>query len=110
MNLAHIRCQIAPLRQSLLEHPLYDDLTRPAALRTFMQYHVFAVWDFMSLLKALQRRLCSVGVPWLPGEPPAAARLINEIVLASQQIPDARRLTSHFELYLRAMRAIWRRH
>ncbi|HEY1785742.1 MAG TPA: DUF3050 domain-containing protein, partial [Pirellulales bacterium] len=47
MNLSQIRCRIAPLRQSLLEHPLYEDLGQPAALRVFMQHHIFAVWDFM---------------------------------------------------------------
>ncbi len=105
MNLADIRCRIAPLRQSLLEHPLYEDLEQPAALRTFMQYHVFAVWDFMSLLKALQRRLCSVAVPWLPGESPTGGRLVNEIVLAEESDSDGHgAFASHFELYLRAMR------
>jgi Protein of unknown function (DUF3050) len=105
VNLAEIRCRIAPLRQSLLEHPLYEDLEQPQALRTFMRYHVFAVWDFMSLLKALQRQLCSVTVPWLPSESSGWGRLVNEIVLAEESDSDGHGgYASHFELYLRAMR------
>jgi hypothetical protein len=105
VNLSQIRCRIAPLRQSLLEHPLYEDLGQPAALRVFMQHHVFAVWDFMSLLKALQRRLCSVAVPWLPGESSEGGRLVNEIVLAEESDSDGHGgFASHFELYQRAMR------
>jgi hypothetical protein len=105
VNVDQIRCRIAPLRQSLLEHPIYEDLGQPAALRTFMQHHVFAVWDFMSLLKALQRRLCSVDVPWLPGESNEGGRLVNEIVLAEESDSDGHGgFASHFELYCRAMR------
>jgi hypothetical protein len=105
MNLSQIRCRIAPLRQSLLEHPLYDDLTQPNALRIFMQHHVFAVWDFMSLLKELQRRLTTVTVPWLPAQSAAGCRLVNEIVLAEESDSDGHGgFASHFELYLRAMR------
>ena len=105
MSLQDLQRRIAPLRQSLLEHPLYADLERPAALRQFMQLHVFAVWDFMSLLKTLQRRISSVSVPWLPGEHSSEARLINEIVLAEESDEDGRGgFASHFELYHRAMR------
>jgi Protein of unknown function (DUF3050) len=49
-----LRSTIQPRRQALLNHPIYQDLRTAAALRTFMEHHVFAVWDFMSLLKALQ--------------------------------------------------------
>ena len=70
-----------------------------------MQHHVFAVWDFMSLLKALQHRLCSVTVPWLPAESSEACRLVNEIVLAEESDTDGHGgFASHFELYQRAMR------
>ncbi len=104
MNLDQLRSGIEPLRHALLNHPLYHDLNSPQALRTFMEYHVFAVWDFMSLLKALQQRLCCVTVPWLPVANAAGSRLINEIVLGEETDADGRGgHCSHFELYSRSM-------
>ena len=32
-------------------------------LQQFMQHHVYAVWDFTLLLKALQQQLSSAGYP-----------------------------------------------
>ncbi|MHB1424802.1 MAG: DUF3050 domain-containing protein [Gemmataceae bacterium] len=69
-----------------------------------MEHHVFAVWDFMSLLKAMQARLCCATMPWLPAADPQATRFINEIVLAEESDEDGQgRFLSHFGLYLRAM-------
>ena len=104
MSLDQIQSAIAPLRKSLLEHRLYRHIAGPAALRTFMEHHVFAVWDFMSLLKALQQRICCVSVPWLPNEHVLGSRLINEIVLGEESDEDGKgRYASHFDLYHRAM-------
>ena len=96
---------IAPLRERVVMHPLYDHLRDEGAIRLFMEAHVFAVWDFQSLLKALQRLLTCVEVPWLPTPDPQARRLLNEIVLdeESDEAPGGGYL-SHFELYLQAMR------
>jgi hypothetical protein len=93
-----------PLRAALLDHPLYREIDRLESLRVFMEHHAFAVWDFMSLLKALQRRLGCVEVPWLPAGDPLGSRLVNEIVLAEESDDDGRGgFASHFQLYHRAM-------
>ena len=95
---------VAPLRQQLLDHALYRRVKSPADLRLFMEYHVYAVWDFMSLLKGLQRRLTCVEIPWLPQGDPAVRALINEIVLGEESDRGADgKVCSHFELYLEAM-------
>lgn len=104
MSLEQISVAIDPLRRALLEHPIYHDLRSPRALRVFMEHHVFAVWDFMSLLKALQQRLTCASVPWIPSNEGIGGRLINEIVVAEETDEDGRGgFASHFDLYRRAM-------
>lgn len=100
-----IERRIEPLRKQILEHPLYESLKDIDDLKRFMEYHIFAVWDFMSLLKALQIRLTSVNEAWVPTESKLARRLINEIVLAEESDEDeAGNPASHYELYMDAMR------
>src|SRR5882672_10377810 len=89
-RIERLRARLAPLRAALTCHPVYREIDGPAALRRFMEHHVFAVWDFMSLLKSLQRRLCCVDIPWLPPVDPHAARFINDIVLAEESDEDGR--------------------
>jgi hypothetical protein len=99
--------KLAPLRSSLVEHSVYKSLTDVIALRTFMESHIFAVWDFMSLLKTLQIRLTSVDVPWLPPTDSLSARLVNDIVLAEESDRVAPGVyMSHFDLFLAAMAEI----
>ena len=71
-------------RDVVVKHPLYANLDTHEALVTFMEHHVFAVWDFMSLLKSLQRQLTCVDVPWIPTGPTGSRRLINDIVLVEE--------------------------
>ncbi|MBF9143559.1 DUF3050 domain-containing protein [Hymenobacter properus] len=96
--------QLASTRQLLLNNSLYDSLESLADLRRFMEHHVYAVWDFMSLLKALQQELTCVRMPWVPSARPALRRLINEIVLEEEaDLDPLGQPISHFELYVRAM-------
>lgn len=100
-----ILSRLAPLQTRLLEHPVYQQIRGLKGLRRFMERHVFAVWDFMSLLKALQRQICCTTLPWVPPADPCSARLVNEIVLGEETDEDGRGgHASHFELYLEAMR------
>ncbi len=103
-SLEHLAARIAPLRARLAAHPLYTRIGNERDLRAFMESHVFAVWDFMSLLKALQVRLTCVEVPWRPTKWPESRRFINEIVLGEESDLFEGRAISHFELYLEAMR------
>ena len=94
-------------KETLQNHPLYSKVKNIEHLRVFTQVHVYAVWDFMSLLKALQIELTCVSIPWFASKYPNTRYLINEIVLAeeSDTYMDGRRL-SHFEMYLDAMESM----
>ena len=96
--------RLQPLRDRLVAHPLYTSLKGVEELRIFLSTHVFAVWDFMSLLKALQRRLTSVDEVWRPVGDRASRRLVNEIVLGEESDEVDGDFVSHFELYLSALR------
>ena len=95
---------IRELRDQVVNHDVCARLTTIEHLRTFMEHHVFAVWDFMSLLKVLQARLTCVTVPWTPSPESLSRRLINEIVLEEESDEvSAGEYLSHFEMYRRAM-------
>jgi len=98
---------LKPARAALVLHWVYKLIDDLEALRVFMASHIFAVWDFMSLLKTLQKRLTCVESPWFPPEDPLSARLVNEIVL-SEETDEIGLGTymSHFELYLAAMQEV----
>jgi hypothetical protein len=102
-GLVRLNEEIEPRRKEVLAHGLYQSLEQLGDVTTFLQHHVFAVWDFMSLLKNLQRALTCVRVPWVPAGPLESRRLINEIVLVEESDEVSDGYLSHFELYLRAM-------
>ena len=95
--------QISEARQAVIKHPMYAALDSAQAIRTFQEHHVFAVWDFMSLLKSLQRNLTCVELPWVPTGPTGSRRLINDIVLVEESDERHDGFISHFELYLEGM-------
>lgn len=98
-----LKAAIDPARRAVVGHALYHRLDDLASVQLFMQHHVFAVWDFMSLLKSLQRDLTCVQVPWVPSGPTGSRRLINDIVLVEESDELGNGFVSHFELYLDSM-------
>ncbi len=104
-NIDKINETIAPLKSSIINHPVYEKIKDIEDLKIFMKYHVFAVWDFMSLLKSLQINLTCTSTPWFPKGKANTRFLINEIVVGEESDvdPDGGRI-SHFELYLKAMK------
>ncbi len=102
---AKLNTELASRLEALVEHRIYSEVNSMPRLQEFMRWHVFAVWDFMSLTKRLQRELTCVDVPWLPPRFPIVARFINEIVLGEETDIDPNgHAASHLELYLGAMR------
>ena len=104
MNIETINNSIQSHKETLLQHPLYSKVQTIEDLRRFLESHVYAVWDFMSLLKALQSKLTCTTTPWFPTVNTETRYLINEIVVAEESdlTLDGRR-QSHFEMYLEAM-------
>jgi hypothetical protein len=94
---------------NLVDHPIYRSVTTVARARVYMSHHVWCVWDFMSLVKSIQRGVTCTDIPWLPPSDTDLVAYINEILLSeeSDEVPPAIRWgkahASHFEIYLRAM-------
>jgi hypothetical protein len=103
---------IEPTLEGVASHPVFGSVQSEAQLRAFMEHHVFAVWDFMSLLKFLQAELAPATWPWMPRPHGDLVRLINDIVTGeeSDKLPKSHRTetthASHFDLYLMAMREV----
>ena len=106
-SITQLQASIASTRNQLVKHPLYNQLQTLKQIKLFTYYHVFAVWDFMSLLKSLQQNLTCTTTPWMPVGTANTRYLINEIVLGEESdIDEFGNRTSHFELYLKAMQQL----
>ena len=102
-----IQNELEPLRQNLISHDLYKNIDSIPNIQIFMQMHIFAVWDFMSLVKSLQNSLSCTTIPWLPNKNTNSTRLINDIVLCEESDLNAEGVAmSHFEMYIEAMNQI----
>jgi hypothetical protein len=101
--------KIKSLQEELNAHPLLNDniIKDVTGMHIFMENHVFAVWDFMSLIKSLQHYICPSTTCWVPRQKirSGSARLINEIILAEETDidMDGESSISHHDLYCQAM-------
>tara|TARA_B110000908_G_scaffold96313_1_gene113879 strand:+ start:1118 stop:1858 length:741 start_codon:yes stop_codon:yes gene_type:complete len=103
-NIQHINTQISEHKKAVINHPLYNQLNTIEDIQKLMEIHVYAVWDFMSLLKGLQIELTCTTLPWKPIGNTKIRRLINSIVLEEESDVDAvGNPSSHYEMYLDAM-------
>ena len=107
MKIQNVIDHIESSQKELVKHKIYSKISSDDELKIFMENHIYAVWDFMSLLKALQVNLTCIKNPWIPSDNTQAARFINEIVLEEEtdEIKGGG-VISHFELYLEAMKQI----
>ena len=96
--------------QELLSTPLLADnpIQTIGQLRIFMEHHVFAVWDFMCLAKALQHAVAPSSEIWSPPRDRVSARVMNEIITVEETdlTIDGKSYCSHFELYIKAMEEV----
>ena len=100
-----INKNIQSYKEDIVQHPLYKNINSVNDIAKLMEHHVYAVWDFMSLLKALQSILTCTSSPWKPVGDKQIRRLINSIVLEEESDVDLYgNPASHYEMYLDAMK------
>ena len=47
-------------RAEIMNHRLYGKISNEKQICTFMEYHIFSVWDFQSLIKSLQKTFSTI--------------------------------------------------
>ena len=104
-KIIEINKNIQSYKEEIVSHPLYRQLNTIDDIQKLMEIHVYAVWDFMSLLKGLQIELTCTKIPWKPIGENKTRRLINSIVLEEESDVDSEgNPSSHYEMYLDAMK------
>ena len=100
--------EVRKLMRQVHEHPIFSALTNKRSLKLFMGHHVYAVWDFMSIVKSVQHHVAPCTIPWVPAADNSVVKAINEIVLSEESDVNmsGNGSCSHFELYLESMKDI----
>jgi hypothetical protein len=100
-----LNSNLTKYREEIVNHALYKKLNSVEDIAVMMEYHVYAVWDFMSLLKALQSLLTCTTPPWKPIGDGKIRQLVNSIVLEEESDVDKENNPlSHYEMYIDAMK------
>ncbi len=95
------------LRADIINHPLNSNIVTMEHLRSFMEHHIFAVWDYMSLLKSLQKELTCTTLPWCPTVNTKLCRIVNELVMdAESTINLEGEAQSQFDIYRDCMKSV----
>ncbi|NVJ59807.1 MAG: DUF3050 domain-containing protein [Gammaproteobacteria bacterium] len=94
--------RIQYLDNSLNNHPLFNCIHFIEDLKVFMEHHIFTVWGYLSLLKAMQCNLTCASAPWIPVGDPSIRRMINELVCREESNELVGGLST-FEWYLQSM-------
>jgi hypothetical protein len=102
--LMYLEKDIEPLLESISNHKVFIEIFSVENLKIFAEHHVYAVWDFMCLVKSLQRKLVCTEIAWYPPINHVGCHVINEIVAEEESdITWDGRYLSHFEMYLESM-------
>lgn len=102
-----VYADIEPLRKELREHEIYWNMSTINDVQLFMEYHVFEVWSYMSLLKVLQNKVSFKRVPWIPSDNAKLSYCMNQIMINDEvELNRNGKYESRFETYLTAMREV----
>ena len=98
---------IAPFNSKLINHKIYGQISDMRKTKIFMESHVFSVWEYLTMLKALQRELATRDISFLHENVPDLPYLINQIVL-NEEIEEESRgeylsAMGLYQLYINSM-------